>query len=497
MMLPRWIKDLPSRFDPWMLGLLHGMIAVLAMWRGMLMRNLRIDGALKDVWQAMPVEDMHWSSFWRLHAQPPGYSLWCWFWVKVAGGHYQAAIQYAHIAMGILVILLTYSMTKSITRSRRAALVVGFLLALNPALFYFEAYLLYEMIVVTLVTLSAWIIERGIRAGRVRWLVALVVVLNVLVLTRSLFHLILIPAALACAWPLWRKPRPAAAVALLIAAMILPTAWYAKNDCQYGFFGSSSWFGWGVFRCVKQGYTSYDMENLHKAGVISEMSANLWPYDHSPGKYRKYGFTRTATIPLLSHDDLNNINVPDISKQYLRDSKALIKLHPELYLKWVHRGYEQFSMPVSRFSHHDTYRSDHIRWELAYAYLLYGEFFTDALYAFTNIDLGSMFYFYFPMMLIGGAAWSLARLKRNRRLGTDANDPAPWVMGYILLLSVYIVLAGTLFEYGENVRFRFAIEPLHFMMAVILVREAWMRWAPACAQWPHADRSSGRKSPGR
>lgn len=504
MMFPRWLKALPPRFDPWILALLHGALALSAMWRGMDMRNLRIGGSLKDVWQAMPVADMHWSSFWWLHAQPPGYSLWCWFWVKVAGeAHYQAAIHYAHIALGVLVVLLAYSLTKTIMRSRRAALAVGFLLALNPALFFFEAYLLYEMIVVTLVTASAWILERAVRTGRARWLVALAVVLNVLVLSRSFFHLILIPAALACAWPLWRGLRPARALALLLAALVLPAGWYAKNARQYGFFGSSSWFGWGVFRCVVKGYDSYEMKTLCSEGVVSQMAANLWPYDHAPGQYRRFGFTRTSPVPLLSHDDLNNVNVPDISRQYLRDSKALIRLHPGRYLECVLRAYEQFSLPVSRFSHHDTFRLDYIRWEPAYALLFYGGFFTDVLATFTGVDLGSLFFFYFPLLLAGGAAWSLALLRRNRRLeaaggaveGSDRS--APWVVAYIVLLSVYTVLVGTLFEYGENVRFRFAIEPLHFMLAAILIRAAWVKWAPASAQWPPADRSSGHKSPGR
>lgn len=499
MMFPRSLKALHPRFDPWILALIHASLALSAMWRGMHMANLRIGGSLRDIWQAIPIEDMNWSSFWHLHAQPPGYSLWCWFWVTVAGEHYQAAIHYAHIAMGVAVTLMMYWLTKALTRSRGAALAVGLLLAFNPSLFFFEAYLLYEMIVVSLVTLSAWILERAIRLGRVRWLVALVVVLNALVLTRSLFHLVLIPAALAFAWPLWRRMKPVPALALLLASVVLPAGWYAKNLNQYGFFGSSSWFGWGVFRCVMKGYDSYDMQNLNKAGVISAMSTDLWPYDHTPRQYRKHGFTRASTIPLLSHDDLNNINVPDISKQYLADSKALIKLHPWRYLHCVHRGYAQFCMPVSRFSHHDTYRTDFIRWEPAYALLFYGEFFTDALYTFTLFDLGSLFYFFFPVMLIAGALWSVKRLKANQRLSA-AGEPldgaavsAPWVVGYIILLSVYIVLVGTLFEYGENVRFRFAVEPLHFMLAVMLIRAAWMRWIPASALSPRADQSSDRK----
>ncbi|MCE5228638.1 phospholipid carrier-dependent glycosyltransferase [bacterium] len=487
-----------------MISAIHAAIAISAMLRGMTMFGRTLGGQWRDMWQVIVIDDLQnrpWSSIWLTHAQPPGFSLWGVFWYKLLHGKFIVGMQWGYIALGTMTCVLIYSLTKTLSKSRRAALVVGFMVALNPAMFYFEAYMLYETLIVAMVTLSAWMLERGIRSGRLRWLIALIVLLNLLVLTRSFYHLIFIPAALVFAWPLWRKLRPTVILALLLAAVMLPAGWYAKNEVQYGFFGSSSWFGMGLFRCVVKGYTQQEIQRLADEGVVSQMVAQRWPYDHFPRDYVKFGYNKTSTIPVLSRDDFHNINVPDISRQYQVDSMTLIRLHPCRYLGSIHRAYTEFCEPVTRFSHLDYHRVKYIKWEVPYSCLLYGMWVTDVIYTFTNVELGSMFYFYFPMMLVGGAAWAAARARKNRaalaagRPVEPADAAAPWVMAYVIFLSVYVVLVGTMFEFGENVRFRFGLEPLHFALAVILVRSAWLRWGPSCAQSPRADRSACHKLP--
>lgn len=492
-----------ARLDPWALALLHMVIAASAMMRGMTMKTRELGGKWEDLWQVIPTADLSWSSVWFLHAQPPGYSLWGWFWLKIAPTFYQEAIQAAHIGLAMITIAMIYSLARAMTGSRRTALVAGLIVALNPAMFYFEAYLLYEMLVVTLVTASAWFLERSLRLRQARWLVGMIVVLDLLVLTRSLYHIVFLVAALALAWPAWKRLGAVRALALFLAALMLPFGWYAKNYAQYGFFGSSSWFGMGLVRCVVKGYTSQELVKLADSGEISQITAQRWPYDHLPGDYVQFGFTKTSNISFLNHENLHNINIPDISRQYAADSFKLIRTNPDRYFISLSRAYKEICRPVSRFRHLVVHQVDYICWELIYSQIFYGQMITDTFVTFRgeSADIGSLYFFYFPILMIWATAWTAMRTIGNRRRAAaglpvePADAAAPWVMGYIVMVTLYVMAVGTLFEFGENERFRFGIEQLDYLMVMILIRSAWLRMQASAARPPRAGQASGRKSP--
>ncbi len=478
----RW--PLAARWDAPLLGLAHLALGLIYYARG-LRYDIQFVGSQWDhYWQVIPLVDLQqapWQSLWQMHAQPPGYSLWGLLWLRLFPEQFPQVLQFPHIVLGALVVMMTYGLARGLSGRRSIGVAAGVLVALNPALLFFESHPLYEMVVLALVTATAWLLWRALASGRRRWLVAYALALAALALTRSMYHLVFVAGALAFAWPLWRRLRLWQVLALALLALAPPLAWYAKNKVQYDFFGASSWFGLGWYACVYMSFSDDELAGLAERGLISKVSISHKPYRGRPADYRSFGFTRDSELPLLARNDFHNINIVEVSRVYGEDAWTLVRLEPLRYLHAIHRSYRQMSVPPSRFHHLTTRMMRHVFWEPAYAHLLYGLFISEIFFYTLGWELGSMFYFILPLLLAAGAAWVLATARRQRRRAAAGRSiqPAtlarPWLMSYLLFISVYVLAIGTLFEFGENVRFRFAIEPLHFTMALVVIHAYWRR----------------------
>jgi 4-amino-4-deoxy-L-arabinose transferase-like glycosyltransferase len=393
-----------------------------------------------------------------------------------------------------------------LSRSAGVALAAGLGMALNPSLFYFESYLLYEPLVIFLLTASVWALWRALAGGSRRWLAVYLALLNALVMTRTLYHLIYIFGGLAAAWPLlktlrWRRRMAAAAL-----AVALPAGWYGKNLVQYGFFGSSSWYGFGLYKCVETQWPQKELLALIQQGALPrELSAGS-AYDHKISYYRQYGYDKPAAVALLGRDDLHNINVPALSRTLFKAAKRLIALDPWRYLKAVHLSYQRFCRPPSRFAQLVGLQRDaFIGWEPLVADWLYGKAITDAVEIPTRVDLGSLFYFYFPALMMGGAWWAARRGRMNPVTGRDGgleptgedraavNAPPESgyqararaaLMAYFVYACLYVATIGTMMESGENERFRFATEPMTLIVVLMGGRSIMSRLIrPAAARY--------------
>ena len=489
-------------FDPLWLALLHGVLALIFWLNGLRFGEIRIGGNWGDLWQGIPKEDLlarPWESLWLMHAQPPLYSLWAWIWLRMLPGHFPDSLQATYVAMGMVTVALAADLGRRQLGGRKWTLALGLLVALNPAIFYFEGHLLYEMMVIMLVSAAAWTLARTLATARPAWLFGYVVVLNLLLLTRSFYHLAFMAVALLFPWRAWRRLSRPALVAGLALSMAAPAAWYAKNYAQYGFFGGSSWFGFGFYRCALEGFTLTELKEIAARGEIPNFVAEMWPYEHEVSAYREFGFDAESPVPLLSRNDWHNINVPAIGQAYADASATLVRRYPGHYLRALHRAYMQFSLAPTRFSHLVVHREAHVPWELLYGDVLYGAYLADTSELFFRFHFGSMFYFAYPLLLAGMAGLALRRAGRNRALlargacPTERARVLPLLLAWLLFVSIYVTAVGTMFEFGENVRFRYALEPLHFMAGLLIVKAGWRRWGRPGARRRHAGRAAAHR----
>lgn len=490
------------------LALLHGLVALQQYCAGL---NFCADEGRCQwdwFWQTIPMVDLlgrPWSSLWHLHAQPPGFSLWGWLWLKLGSpASFPNNIQLGYVLLGMAVVAMTWRLALQMTRNPALALAGGLWMALNPSLLLFESYLLYEPLVIFLLVTSVWSLGRGLQASRGRWLAVFVLALNVLVLTRSLYHWVFLVGAMAFAWPLWRAIRPGRRWALLLMVVVLPGLWYAKNAAQYGFFGASSWYGLGLYKCAHKGYSYQELQDLIKAGKIHRYLEDLDCFGLPPRYYAQYGYTQTSPVPLLARFDFHNINVPPMSRAYAEGARFLILNNPWRYLKAVYNSYTRFSRPPSQFEHLMPHRREYVQWEPLYAAWMHGQGLTDEVEIYTYIQFGSLFFFVFPVLMTGGAVWGVAVWRRSRGGAGEAQNEMAHedraraiLMGYMLYACLYVCVIGCMMENGENERFRFATEPLTLVIGLTLLRSWWLRWGRRAAARLRPHPASSRRPPAR
>jgi hypothetical protein len=404
-------------------------------------------------WQLLPIDLLRSNPFlsiWNLHSQPPLYNTVGAVLLRCCGSEQPHCLHALNVIMGALLSGMLYVVALELTRSRAWAVALAFVLALHPALVLYEAYPLYDLMSAFLFTTIVFAVARHARTDRSRWLLAAILALNLLMLTRSFFHLALLALAIPCVGLLARERRWR--VMVLALMLSLPTfGWYVRSSVKFGFFGASSWSGLNLWRIAASGYSQKRLQALARVGVIDAMAADdsdfRWPRD-----YRPYGYTQTSDVEALRRDDFNNINLVAVAQVHGRNAVRLIAHDPAHYARNVASAYARFCHPSTEFRHMDANRSRIVLWEDV-AGVLQGRPWMQT----ERSDLGSFLFFLLPSGLLLVVAFMLGE-GRQRHDGVVGWFRAHSVLGVATGLIVYTTAVGCLLELGENERFKLIVE---------------------------------------
>jgi len=244
---------------------------------------------------------------------------------------------------------MLYNIVFQFTHDKLASFLIALVLALNPSLFLYEAYILYALVTAFWVTLSLFFLSLFSSKKKLVYLYAFVLTLNLLILTRSIYHPIIllvgIPIACILASNQWKR-----VLVISVFVSLLSIGWYAKNYSKFGFFGGSSWGGLNLWRIAFEGYTEEQLDALVEENVIESTVAHILVFN-KPSKYLDHGFNAMSDIDVLSRNDYNNVNVIEISKMYQRNALSLISHDPVHYLETVFKAYVRYTRSSSRFGH--------------------------------------------------------------------------------------------------------------------------------------------------
>jgi 4-amino-4-deoxy-L-arabinose transferase-like glycosyltransferase len=452
-------------------------------------------------WQHLPLESLKsdlWRSVWHLHAQPPLYNIYGGLMAKALGPRHLQGLHFANILFGGLLSGLTYVVAYTVSRRFRFSIVVAALLALNPALFLYEAHMLYDVMTAFLVVLScAWLAFHALRP-RVAWLVLFILTVNLLILCRSMFHVALLAplAPLACllAGRRWKR-----LLAFSLVIGILSVGWYAKNLAQFGFFGSSSWSGMNLWRVAWAYYTPDELDALVGRGIVHPVTAKVEAFE-KPSLFVAHGFRETSDVRVLALDNYNNVNIPAIADMYGTSALRLIRHDPRHYLRNVGKAYRMFCRPSSKLRFLDANREKIRALDGVASDLLQGYRWLGGDKKRPERHCNSFVFFLLPaaMALL---AVSAARACRGSVSLWVAHIRSQSVLVFLGLIVGYVCLVGCTHELGETDRFKFSVEaPLgvlifwsSYRFGLVPLRGLWSRLRQGGMEEPAARAETRKK----
>jgi hypothetical protein len=371
------------------------------------------------------------------------------------------AMQYANILLGSLISGIIYLILLRMTGYKRVSALAGLFLALDPALFLFEAYILYDILSTFCVVVSVWALAGSVHTQKIRFAALFVLATSVLVLVRTAYHLTIIAFALGLV--ILSVPRHSKKV-LLVGSLIalLPLGWYAKNYCVFGFFGATSWQGFMLWKVAGEYWTPDELAQLADQGVIAPLVAKF-DILQPASSYIPYGFTKTSNIPLLNLDDRHNINLIDVAKVYQSSALRLIAKDPSRYLIAVFRAYTIFNTPSAQFKHL-TPNAQKIPWHVwIYAQVFQGRF----LEGHAAYSVTSFLFYLIPLSCFLYLGTFLNETIR-KRIGLREFLRKYAMDTWIVLLISYTTVSSILFEIGENNREKFYIDQLVFVYLLVI-----------------------------
>lgn len=391
-------------------------------------------------WQTIPMSDLQsdfWASLWNLHAQPPLFNVYGAVLYRVFGENFLQAMHYVNMLIGSIMCGLLYPVLLHLTGRVKLSFFAALLFSLNPSIYLYEAFILYSSQVAFLAIMATYLMVRFCRSKREGWFYGVMVALTVLILYRSLYHLVLVLPVVAIGAILVETRR--LRLVLLSLLICLPAVgWYAKNQAVFGFFGSSSWMGSNMWRMVSENYSESELKGLADQGVIDRVAYGI-KYFERPSVFARYGYNRTTDVAMLSRDDYHNINMIDISAMHFKNAMRLIRHDPLHYLGNACEAYTRFCRPsyMTQFVRANTEKIPRI---LSVSSWLHGP--------------GS-FSWYQILIPVAGLVYA----RRLFRRGLDSMREYA-VEAFMLVLVAYVTLIGSLMEFGENCRFKFGVELL-------------------------------------
>lgn len=448
-------------------------------------------GYLNYGWQLIPWDVLTsdpFRSLWYLHVQPPGWNLFLGLPSWVSPFSDRVTVQALMFAVGLAVVVLAAILARRLGAGRRTAVAVSLIATLHPEVLKGAFEPNYELGVAALllaVCVAVTRLDRGSRFSRS--FATLAVVLTVLVMTRSLYHPILLPIVLIpLGW--WGRrvvTRRGVLVAVLVPLVVVG-GWMTKNQVLFGHANLSSWFGMNLQRAVIPVLDLDELEAMHDEGKVSDI-AMIGPF----GKYELYEPVvdtctprhdhRSLTEPMRTTDPVSpNFNYECFLPVFDRagdDAWAVIREHPGTWLEgrlWSLRttvavaDRPSDSSSVVMRGLDDVYSIVRLDYRGVLSTEGWGTPIYGRLVAPTD----------FGVLLVGlyGALVAIgigAGIRGWRRRSMTAND---WAVITAAALAGFTVIVGAVAELGEQSRFRTAVDPLATVIVAVVVTRAIGKW---------------------
>jgi hypothetical protein len=398
-------------------------------------------------------------SIFYLHSQPPLFNLWLGVYHKLFGQAMPLAFAATYLGLGVVLCVQMNTIARALGIARWPRTLAVAIFCTSPAVLLYENFLVYAYPVAVLLAWSAARFHRALESGRERDWYAFGAIVVVVVLMRSLYHPVWLALVLAASGLALRRlhgsvralARPAFVAALLVAAVVV------KNQLVFGHATLSSIGGMHLSRVVLDRMDDQEFAAWIDRGVLSPW-AIIGGFQELP-KYVPPPAVPPSSVPLLDRPfkadgsmNLHHRAYIEISDQLGRDSLAVIRGEPSIYLRSVWQNVMQTLHPASTYAPLAEAREQIAPLVRVYEPVLGWIPFFGAMGVW-------------PVLLPLVLAATVAALWRQR-----AAIDARWLLiAYLVCNVAYVVAVGALMERSENQRFRFDVDPMIWLLVMMLL----------------------------
>ncbi|MBZ0273030.1 glycosyltransferase family 39 protein [bacterium] len=434
------------------------------------------------------------SSLWHLVTQPPLFNLFLGLVLKIAGGAAPLAFASIYKFAGLAGAIALFALARRLGASRSAALAAALVFSLSPAYVLYENYLFYSLPIALTLVAAAWFLHRAVARGCSKNALAFSGLCAGIALTRSLFILPWMLAAIFLLVAATRDHAPERKKRMAIAAslpFLLVFGWYAKNLAMYGEFTASAWLGMNMANAITVRVPKEVRLELAKAGAISPVSL-IYPFNPISVYARVLPPPPLTDVPLLDEErkttdaiNYHNLGYIAVSKTYARDAFGLIARFPGTYAASVANGLATTFRPPSTYVFLKDNRAHVIALDRAYNLVTQGSWpdadapadaggtgdassAAGAGNANANSPRAPGIAWLHVLLYPGVVIFAARSAWRERR----SNAPRASTLAFCAFNIAYVIVLGNLLDNaGEGMRFRFLVEPTAYALAAALISD--------------------------
>ncbi len=421
-------------------------------------------------------------SIFYLHAQPPLFNLFIGIILILFPVNSIPVFHFIYMVIGLMFMLSLFLLMTGLGVSGKISAIMTVLFIVSPPVILFENVLYYTYPVVTFLCMAALFLHRFLNSARFRDGLIFFTLLSLIVLTRSLFHIVwfyfIFSVLLLFKRHEWKK-----IILVSFIPMLLVTFSYGKNLYIFGSFSNSSWLGMNISRITTLMLPEDERILLTAQGKISELSlirpfSGIWVYrdkGYKPKSEKTYKPVLDQEYYPSGGNNYNNIEYPKLSKQYFKDAVYIVLHCPHVYLKGLSRSFRNYFFPTSdwfaMFWQLRGNREKILYLEKFYNFVIFGQFFNLNDPVFQKEYQYEEYSQYFAkigfFILIGFwiAVYYCIRQMLHAFIKKPANMASALILLFFLINIAYVTIIGNFLEVGENQRFRFNIDP--FILTII------------------------------
>ncbi len=439
-------------------------------------------------------------SVWNLHIQPPLWNLSLGVIAKLSPLSDPLTLRMFMLLIGLLLVWVLTLVVRDFGVSPVWSVVLTLAVTVNPELLHHAFEPTYELAVALLITLCVRAAQLAVDRRVPRHFIWLSAALTTLVLTRSLYHpLVILLVLLPFGWFLRRTLTRRSIVVAAAIPLVLVGGWMLKNQLMFGTSSTSSWVGMNLHRSTIPILPRDELQKMYENGEVSA-TALIGPF----ANYDDYAEVVAPCVPEHDHpvltvkghvdgfgDFISNFNYEcylPLYDQAADDFWAVAAAHPDIW--WEGRVFSmrmtfatstlpklsesRFVRLLDRAYHLPRLDLPSVASTIGWGNAMYGEYNLPFRFSLSVAVL-------YGLLVLYATALVVQRL-RHRPLPLRPTTSFAAVAVLAAFFALFTVVVGVVGELGEQSRFRSVTDPVclavGLVVAVRLLR-SWLGGRPA------------------